>query len=320
MSVQESGPSTGGRSWWTRGRIALVAVGGVVATTIGVVSIAVPLIVASGARQSAPDTVVAEAAGAGMPEEEETLIPAVSDGLMAAAGDVSSDSVLVRSDWWAVPVDAPWDELFASPACVIGGAGEWISAHGTPIMPYEISTMLTNVATTGSEAVVSDIRAEGELTVPDAETVVVGVMGCSGGADEGVYAHMTLGVDPVAVWHECYDPSKGWTCAGAAEELPTPGDPVRFAIQPGEATNLHLSWEQTLDFVGRFVATVTVDGESSTIDLSPGSEDLVVPWVTYPERRLYISYEASEHWCESTPGARMTACTAEQWRQIVAGG
>lgn len=305
-------------SWWTRGRIAAVTAGGIVAVLIGVISIVVPIVAAVGDKQSSPQSVVAQ--GAGEPAVDRA-IPAVSDGLMAVASDVTSDSRLIDSDWYAVPVDAPWHELWAlPPVCTSMDIVDWIAAHGTPMLPQSLDTTLRNVATSGDDAVVSNIRAEGELTVPDKETVVVGGMKCRGAGDDGVFATMVLGVDPVAVFDACYDPyGSTWSCAGQSTQLPQPGDPVVFSLAPGQATTLHVRWTQSLDFVGRFVADVTVDGQSQTLDLSPGSADMVVPWVTYPERRLYFGGDSSTGaWCEDASG-RTDECTVESWTQMVEG-
>lgn len=313
-----SGSPTGPReSWWTRGRVIAVTAGGIAATLVGALGIVLPIVVAAGEKQSAPETVVAQGEGGAAAER---LIPAVSDGLMATASDVTSDSRLADSDWYAVPVDAPWEEVWAlPPVCTTSDIVNWIAAHGKPILPQELNTTLQNVATSGADAVVSNIRAEGELTVPPSDTVIVGGMKCRGAGDEGVFASMVLGVDPVAVFDACYDPyGSSWSCAGQSTELPQPGDPVVFSLSPGQATTLHLRWTQSLDFVGRFVADVTVDGETQTLDLSPGGTDLVVPWVTYPDRRLYFGGDGpTGAWCEDAAG-RTAECTVDAWKQMIA--
>ena len=303
-------------SWWTRGRVVAVAAGGIAATLIGVFAIVVPLAATAGEKQSSPQSVVAHDAGT---PDVDRAIPAVSDGLMAVASDVRSDSRLTDSDWYAVPIDAPWDELWAlPPVCTSTDIVDWIAAHGEPMLPQSLDTTLQNVATSGDDAVVSNIRAEGELTVPDRETVVVGGMKCRGAGDDGVFASMVLGVDPVAVFDACYDPWEStWSCAGQSTQLPQPGDPVVFSLAPGQATTLHLKWTQSFDFIGRFVADVTVGGQTQTLDLSPGGADIVVPWVTYPDRRLYFGGEGSTGaWCEDASG-RTDECTVDSWTQMI---
>jgi hypothetical protein len=308
----------------------LVSVGSVVGVLIGVLAIVVPIVVTATDRTTAGDTIVVDSQfssdeGEGLaaePDDVEDAKPAeliepVAAGLSASAGDASSSGFMIRSEWFAVPIDAPWAELYATPGACTTEIVDWFKTYAKPVIPQEITSYITNSATTGAVATVSDIRAQGTLTAPPVPTVKVGATGCTGGGEDGIYATMALGVDPVAVYDDCYSPSEPYPCTGSAEVAPTAGDPVRFDVAPGETRTLHLSWTQTMDFVGRFVAALTVDGTVSTIDITPDAVDLTVPALTRPDDVLYFDVDGP--WCEDGPETRHAVCDFDTWLAIVAG-
>lgn len=301
----------------------------VVGVLVGVLGFAVPLIVAAGDRMTTEDTIdvdtqVSSDDGAGYepgdePEPEPgQVIEPVAEGLSTSVGGASSAAWPVSTDWFAVPTDAPWSELWARPeACVSEGAYGWLKEHGVPIPTSGIMSEITNSATTGSFVTIRDIRAQGRLNVPTVETVAVGVKRCVGEVVEGVYATLDLGVDPVAVYDSCYSPEAQWSCAGAAGVIPIPGDPVVFDVAPGKTRTLLLSWSQSVDFEGRFVATASVGESTWTIDLSPSGETILAPAVTRPDDRLY--FDDDETWCEAD-SVRQEACDLDSWLALLADG
>ncbi|MFD5224179.1 hypothetical protein ACFWHT_01020 [Microbacterium sp. NPDC058342] len=312
------------RGWWSKRR--LIAAGSIAGTMIGVLAIVVPIAVAAGDRSTSADTVTvdtqdssSEGAGLAIAEDESSasVIEPLADGLSASVAGASADAQVVKTEWYSVPVDAPWAELWATPGACTTEIVDWLEQHGRIMPPQKLTSYITNTAATGSMAKVSRIRPQGDLTEPPAETVVVGAMGCTGAGEEGIYATMELGVDPVAVFHPCYSAQAEYSCAGSAEVAPIAGDPVTFDVAPGETRTVHLQWTQTMDFVGRFVATLEVDGNSSTIDLSPYGADLSYPAVTRPDDRLYFDIDGP--WCQVGEEPRQEPCSLEAWLAVVNG-
>lgn len=314
------------REWWSKRR--LIAGGSIAGTVIGVLAIVIPIAVAAADRPTAADTIAVDtqqssSGGEGLaPEPDDDAVPdgviepiaaGLSNTILGAAG---TDASVSRSEWYSVPIDVPWAELWATPGACTPATFEWLEQHGRVMPPHDFTSYITNMAGTGSVAKVSRIRPQGELTKPPAETVLVGAMACTGAGEEGLYATMQLGVDPVAVFHPCYADAE-YSCAGSAENPPVAGDPVVFDVAPGETRVLHLTWTQKMDFVGRFVATLDVDGQSSTIDLSPSGEDLSYPAVTRPDDRLYFDMDGP--WCEDDGGERNMTCGLDAWLAAVKG-
>ncbi len=304
----------------------LIAAGSVAGAVIGVVSIVVPLAVAASITTASTETVEVASADGGSSDEgvaSASLLEPVSAGLSTNALGLNVDeSIVSQFVEYAVPVDAPWEELWALQSdsnCTDPRQLEWLESHGRVIPPNFVVTSITNTATGGSEIVVSDIRAQGELTPPAIDTVTVGYYTCSGGGDDGIFASLRLGVDPVAVFDDCYGDG---SCFSSDAEPPTPGEPVVFSVFPGQTRTLNLTYERTVDFVGRFVATVTVDGQTSTIDLSPDASDVVSPAVTRPLPYLRIAAAAMDTICTadhpSDPYFVATSvCSVDDWRAIL---
>jgi hypothetical protein len=133
---------------------------------------------------------------------------------------------------------------------------------------------------------------------------------------------MTLGVDPVALYDDCY--ANYGECYFAGGTPPNPGDPVVFPVRPGETRTLNLVYDQTVDFRGRFVATVTVDGEESTIDLTPGAADILAPVVTLPRPFLRIAGAPGDTFCTADADAEPIVyqldggdCALDVWLAIL---
>ena len=297
----------------------LVAVAAALGTVIGILSIVVPLAFVAVTRPTSTDTVAVAT------EEVDGGLEAVSAGLSsrALAANVDGSRFEGLNDF-AVPVDAPWEELWAlmdPAACTADAQLEWLNTHGTVIPAPTLTARITNTADSGSDLVVSDVRAQGELTPPPGDTVTVAYYGCIGAGDEGIYAHLTIGADPVAVYDDCYATPEE-SCYFGIEAAPVPGDPVVFPIRPGETRILHLTYDQVVDFRGRFVATVTADGEESTIDLTPDGADVVAPVVTR-EAFLRIAGNPADTSCTPRTGdtaAVISACTLADWQRILGDG
>jgi len=315
--------SKSGRSGWSKSRV--IAVGSILGTLISAVAIIVPLVVSSSERTTAEDGIKVESQrssidGAGLAAADDdaegaSAIEPVVAGLSSSVAGASSSGYSSTGEWYAIPVDAPWVELFATPGACTTEISDWLNTHGRIMPPWMITASITNTATSGTTATVSRIRAQGTLTEPPVETVLVGAMGCTGAGEEGVYATMRLGVDPVAVFDDCYSPQAEWPCAGSGEAVPIAGDPVSFPVPPGEARTVNLRWTQTTDFVGRFVATLEIDGRSSTIDLSPNGVDLDYPAAPQHDGQLYFGQDGP--WCEDGARVRNDSCGLDAWLAVL---
>ncbi|QNO36632.1 hypothetical protein H4J02_08975 [Protaetiibacter sp. SSC-01] len=310
----------------------LIAAGSIAGTIIGVVSIVVPLAVAASTTTSSTDTVAVTSPGASEGEGDgdgsgaagaasAPLLEPIAGGVGTNALGINVDRSLASGfDEYAVPIDAPWEELWSyqqnpDSHCTDSRQLAWLQEHGTVIPPNFVTASITNTATSGSEIVVSDIRAQGQLTPPTTDTVRVGYYTCSGGGDDGIFAHLRLGVDPIAVYDDCYTIG---SCFSSDPVPPVAGEPVVFGVQPGETRTLNLVYEQTIDFVGRFVATVTVGGEKSTIDLSPDAADVVSPAVTRPLPYLYIAAMAEDTRCTADRTSSSQVCSLADWLAVLA--
>jgi hypothetical protein len=306
----------------------LIVIGAIAGTLIGVLAIVIPLAVAAGTSTSSTETLEVQSedeAAAGADPNAGSGLEAVQAGLQAQALGASTEySENEGMPLYAVPIDAPWEELWAiaGPAergCVVPEKIAWLEEHGVPMPPQKLFAAVVNTASAGSEITISEIRPQGELTAPQVDTVLVEYLMCVGGGEEGIYAHITLGTDPVAIFDNCYTEGDG--CYVPADGGPAPGDPVVFTVRPGETRSLHVSYDQSADFVGRFVATVTVDGQSSTIDLSPGAADIVAPAVTRPLLLLKMTETLDAVKCSADQGdasSWIEACTLEQWLAYLA--
>ena len=324
----ESGPPSR-RQLSKRQLVALASVGG---TLIGLVAIVVPVAVTASILQSSTATVeVTSQDGSDGGQGLEAALPsleAVQPGLSASALGANVDFAYANGVWdYAVPVSAPWAELWAAQSnddnCTTESQRAWLDTHGTMIPTPVVTSTITNTAAAGSDLIVSEIRAQGVLTPPIEDTVTVSWYACSGAGDDGIYAHLTLGVDPVALYDDCY--ANYGECYFAGGTPPTPGDPVVFPVRPGETRTLNLVYDQTVDFRGRFVATVTVDGQESTIDLSPDAVDVIAPVVTLTKPRLRIAATPGDTFCTPDVDGQPIVytdgggdCTLESWLAILA--
>jgi hypothetical protein len=267
--------------WTSRER--WVAVGSAAGTVLGIVGLILPIAVAD--RGASVDTVGVDSQlgeDGGLVAADASALEPVSSGLSASAAG------LTASTWpqtvWAVPIDAPWDELFALDVCRLTSDGNyneadteaadaWIERHGVPSTPHRVYADISNTAGSGS-ITISAIRPQGTLTpAPDRVWVTQNQCGGRGDCSELIDARIALGADPVAVFG---DPPTIDSCgSGSVSDIVAqPGDPVVFDVAPGQYRPLYITWTQTEDFSGRFVATVTAGGETSTIDLSPGNVDI----------------------------------------------
>jgi hypothetical protein len=310
----------------------MVAAAATIGTLIGIASIVIPLVFVATTRTTSVDSVQidtqqASGEGAGLGASGSAL-EVVDPGLAPKAlGAGVDDSRVDGFEEFVISVDAPWAELWAMidpnfPGCVTPDQMEWLRTHGTVIPPHDLTMQISNTASSGSEVTVRDIRAQGSLTPPPGDTVAVSWYTCSGAGVDGIYAHMTVGVDPVALYDACYAQYED-SCYFSSGVAPTPGDPVVFGIRPGETRTLNLSYDQTVDFVGRFVATVEVDGEIATIDLSPGAADIVAPMVTRPQQHLRVSSALDGMACTENrddPAVWLEGCTLERWLEILETG
>jgi hypothetical protein len=261
------------------GKVVTVAV--VLATAIGVVGIVVAVTEAAGRN----DTTVGSISVESQQVEEES---APRTGLASVDG-VALDRYEGDPTTWAVPVDAPFGEFMTQTVEEADDTGctpsqlAWLKEHGVPYGSHLLRVDLINTATSGSRLVVSDIRPEGELTAPETDVVMVSCQPGIGGEPLAQFATLALGTGEQAVFgdiqEDCItDPYYCWY-AGTGE-TGVPGTPVIFDIAPGEAAILVLRYDHAVDFRGRFVATVSVDGVESTLVLTPNGEDIYAPVIT----------------------------------------
>lgn len=215
---------------------------------------------------------------------------------------------------YVVPVDAPWEEIWQQNLrqCT-QETYEWIHEHGDPIKSDTVLNFANN-ATGGSVARISAIRAEGEFVKPEIDTVTVSTTECIGGGDDFIVAMMNLGVDPVAVYDDCYSPTAQWSCARGLKDEPIAGEPVAFDLDPGEIQGVYLHWQQSASFRGRFVATATIDGVDTAIDISPNSKEFYLP---YPTTDLSLRIGGDGITCSSGDVRISDVCTLDDWLQML---
>jgi hypothetical protein len=301
-----------------------VAIAGIIGTMIGVLAIVIPLIISAGARTSSAETVQVEQQGDGQPAglEPASVVAPLQPGLQSQALGATVDESYLWSGSYAVPVDAPWAELWSyqSDECYTSEQIAWLERYGVEIPTPFLSVGITNTATSGSPITFRNIRLQGTVTPPTGDTVTVTYPTCIGDGVFGIFAHMTVGVDPVALYDECYAPDALGlpSCyVGEGDTTPLPGDPLVFAIPPGAYHSLNLNYDQVADFTGRFVADVEVDGQVSTIDLSPPGSDIVSPMVT---RSALLSIGAVDLTdCRADDeSAYIDDCSLETWLEILA--
>lgn len=331
--------SGGMRALWSgwNSRERWVAAGSAAGTVIGILGLVIPLAVAD--RSASGDTVAvhSQVGDGGLVAADSRLEP-VSAGLSASASGLTADTEKVTI--WAVPVDAPWHELFALHVCEVdsnwndtprgladtAAADAWIERHGVPTTPHHLWATITNTAGTGV-ITVSAIRPQGALT-PAPDRVWVHQSQCAGRGDcsELINARIALGTDPVAVFGDppIYD------CGGSLSDVVAyPGDPVVFEVAPGQARPLYLTWTQTEDFVGRIVATLTASGQTSTLDLSPGNTDITSIAVNLPATLELGGGSFVDFICDpdgnlpagkQDPTNDISNCTLDQWLAMIGRG
>lgn len=307
-------PSKPARKPWSFGQ-RLIAIGAVAGTAIGVVSVVIPLVVTAGARTTSTETVEVQAGEVPAAAVPAAALEPVQPGLAAQALGAGIE-IAQNYTVFSVPVDAPWAELWAlqeNGSCTSQGQIAWLESHGVEVPTGSLYAYIRNTATSGAELTISEIRAQGELTPPAGDTVKVRYTQRVGGEVLGVWARLSIGVDPVAAFDECG--SNVEECYAADGTGPQPGDPVVFTLAPGEAEELHLHYDTAADFTGRLVATVTSGGETSTLDLSPGGVDIVAPFVTRSELFLNIGEAANTYCVDERRGdaGYVPECTLEQW-------
>jgi Protein of unknown function (DUF2510). len=280
-------PARGLRSLWGgwTSRDRWVAVGSAAGTVIGLVGLVVPLVIVD--RGASGDTIAVHSQlgdDAGLVAGDDSRLEPVAAGLSASAGGLTAAGEQELT--WAVPVDAPWEELFALHVCEIDSSGDnltargeadtaaadaWIERYGVPTTPHHLWATITNTAGAGA-ITVSAIRPQGTLTpAPDRVWVTKAQCGGLGDCSDLINARIALGTDPVAVFG---DPPFYECGSDFSDVVAYPGDPVVFNVAPGQARPLYLTWTQTEDFVGRFVASLAAGGQTSTLDLSPGNADI----------------------------------------------
>lgn len=321
-------------AWNSRER--WVAIGSAAGTVIGILGLVLPLAVAD--RAASVDTVGVDSQlgdESGLVAADDVLEP-VGSGLLATAGGLTADTS--PQTIWAVPVDAPWEELFALNVCELfsdgsfseadtNAADAWIERHGVPTSPHDLYSYISNTAGSGA-ITISDIRAQGSLT-PAPDRVWVSQQVCGGVGDCGISinAQIALGADPVAVFGDppTYD---GCESGLVSDIVAQPGDPVVFGVAPGELRPLLLTWTQTEDFSGRFVATVTAGGQSATIDLSPGNADITSLAVNGRATLAIGRGEWNGFVCDPDgnaegprdPGNSVDHCTLDEWLAMIGQG
>jgi hypothetical protein len=328
------------RAMWTgwTSRERWVAIGSVAGTVLGIVGLVVPLAVA--VRGATADTVAVDSqlsGDDGLLAAGDALEP-VASGLSASAAGLTTDAAAEAV--WAVPVDSPWAELFALHICEEDGNGyptargeadtaaarAWIENYGVPTTPHRLWASITNTAGSGS-ITVSEIRAQGTLTpAPDRVWVDLGVCGGIGDCSEAINTRIALGTDPVAVFAD--PPTYDYCGTGTVSDIVAqPGDPVVFDVLPGEYRPLYLQWTQTEDFSGRFVATVTANGERSMMDLSPGNADITALAVNEPATLLLAGYGEFIFGCDpdgnseaGSSGNTIEYCSLDQWLAMIGKG
>jgi hypothetical protein len=289
-----------------------VTLGAVLASAIGVVGIVLAVTEAAGRNDTTVESISVES-------EQVEDEPAARSGLPAVDG-VSLDYYEGDRVHWAVPVDAPFGELLtaggshAGNGCTVEQVA-WLEQYGIPLPVQLLRIDITNTATSGSRLVVSDIRAEGELSEPAVDVVMVSCERSIGGEPTPQYAELAIGTGEIAVYSEIEESSRDWYSDEAGE----PGTPVVFDVAPGEAATLSLRYEHALDFRGRFVATVTVDGTESTLVLTPNGEDIFAPIVTIDTASLSILDMVPECWVSGTrvPGGQ-PLCDLARWESVLA--
>jgi hypothetical protein len=311
-----------------------VALGSAAGTVIGILGLIVPLAVAD--RGASVDTIgVDSQLGGDDGLVAADMIEPVSSGLAASAAGLTADAE--ERATWAVPVDAPWAELFALHICEVDGNGyptargdadtaaaaAWIERHGVPTSSHDLWASISNTAGAGP-ITVSEVRPQGTLTpAPRRVWVSEGVCGGIGDCAQTINARIALGADPVAVFGD--PPAYDYCEPGSmADIVAQPGDPVVFDVAPGEVRPFYLKWTQTEDFSGRFVATVTAGGQSSTIDLSPGNADIASLAVNEPATLLLAGYGEFIFGCDpdgnvegGSPDNTVAYCTLDQWLAMI---
>lgn len=304
----------------------LVIAASVAGVLVGLIAIAVPLIAGLGTRTSSASTVEVEQAGtdpASLASGDSSAIEPLQAGFGTTALGAQTYIWDPVSSHWAVPVEAPWGELWSLADTVVDCKLDsriegWLDEHGTRIRSSWLSFSITNTATDDSQVVLSDIRPQGELSLPVGDTIKVGYTdSCpSGGGDDTIYGHITIGVDPVAIYDSCYEAYENG-CYFASEPRPVAGEPLVFAIRPGEFRGLAIEYDQVVNFQGRFVATVTAGGERSTIELS---NDVVATVVTRTDPYLDLTQLPNTVGCVATGGDEgqiIPGCSLDQWRSIL---
>lgn len=321
------GPRALWSGWTTRER--WVAMGSVAGTAVGILGLILPLALAP--QAASVETVGVESYLGDVP----TLEPIAAE-LSARAAGLEAGSYAYPTV--AIPVDAPWEELFGLHICERdanwnetpraiadwAAAEAWLERYGEPTSPPYLGGAISNTAGAGT-ITVSEIRPQGTLTpAPDRVWVSMGVCGGVGDCSEAINAKIALGVDPVAVFG---DPPFWDYCGGGtvSDIVGQPGDPVVFDIAPGQYRPIQVAWTQTDDFVGRIVATVTSNGERGLIDLSPDNVDITSLAVNNPATLLLAGYGEYTFGCDpdgnggehADPNNTVKFCTLDEWLTMI---
>lgn len=303
-------------------RTRLVAIAGIAGTLIGVAGVVVPLVVSAGTRSTSLDTVQVQQEGDAF--EPVAVVEPVQADLVSQIGGAAISEARMWTGDYAVPVDADWAELWSlgeDGNCYSQRQVDWLDTYGVSIPANVVVAVISNDATSGSPATVRNVRLQGVVTPPERDTVRVTYPICVGDGIPGIFGHITVGLDPVAVYDECYSPDAYGDgvlgCrVGEGDVPPIPGDPLVFQIYPGGLQQLNLRFDQVADFTGRFVADIEIDGQVGTLDLTPSGPDLVSPTVT---KDAWLSIgDTSLTDCSAGDDVIVHECSLDQWLAILA--
>lgn len=235
----------------------LLAICGVIGGTIGVLSIAIPLIANFGMRSSSSDTLAI--AGADTKVRYEIVGEVwTSPGQSAVNPN--------RKHWW-IPVDAPFEtfpeqfDLLKPLTQCSGAQREWLEKYalkraGTPAFQLRVH----NEANVGGSLGLSNIRFEGA----EVKSVAIVHMLCNHGGEGGggLPQPMYIGVDgKEAVYGET---------VGVTGDVQPEGSPVTINVAPGAVASVTLTRAKDVDrqrnYAGRFLADVVgEDGRTVTL-------------------------------------------------------
>ncbi len=278
---------------------ALIALGGSIATLIGLAAIAVPIMVDAGRTTSSVHSVESLTDKPAPIGTEDPLSSAPVVGELAhAIINVSSNG---SANFWRIPVDAPFSTMPDGEMCNPAQMA-WLIEHAQPGRPNHqpVETRVRNNADTGASMSLGNIHVQGSF-VEQSQVVTLQCGGIGGGGSQVI--ELALDGSP-GVWSE----PMAW------DQNPQPqGSIATLNLAPGEVADVTFAID---DSTKRFIGSIVADLEGSD-----SGTVVLVPELDFPSTPVpgyYLNFAGASIGLEcSKPGSRRASCTFAEAEELL---